>query len=327
MKFIPLHTTNTAIVYKNSLFSMATLMVLFFITLSVMLPVLLVSLLSPYSGISESRVLYEQPQLQFTYQYIFVASTEPTGDNEPAETLVSCSSFGNLNARLQLYTNSCEASKYWTEDLDHDTITDRAHFQLQLNHLPARLLRFDLILFFEAQLQHKCPLSPPAVLAHQLILPQAPHMQMGSIQLKGELQLKQHVEFTCPFPGRNIKTHFRQIQLDPNNSYPNIEQYKMESLLSQVKANPAYFQLAIQESYFYPTAAHLDPGLNIELELDVFQVPARYHLSIWERLGQFWLYFASFFGISFYVMNKLKDFLFGRHIIRSWEVIPWKKLY
>ncbi|KAH8298102.1 hypothetical protein KR018_006829 [Drosophila ironensis] len=326
MKFIPLHTTNTAIVYKNSLCSFASLLVLAFVALSVMIPVLLVSLLSPYSGISESRVLYEQPVVEFSYQYIFVGTTEPREEGEP-ESLVACSTFRQFNARMSDFSGSCSASKYWTEDVDHDTVTDRAHFQLELQDLPARLLSFDLLLFFEAQLQHKCDLSPPSVLAHQLHIPLASRLTNGRIQLKGELQLKQYVEFTCPFPGRNIKTQFRPVHLDNNATTADLEQYRMESLLGQVKANPSYFQLAVQETYFRASSPVREPGLFIELELDVLQVPARYHLSIWERLGQFWLYFASFFGISFYIMNKLKDFLFGRHIVRSWEIIPWKKLY
>ncbi|XP_017132611.1 transmembrane protein 231 [Drosophila elegans] len=326
MRFIPLHTTNTAIVYKNSLCSFASLLVLAFVALSVMLPVLLVSLLSPYSGISESRILYEQPNVEFTYEYIFVGTTEP-GEYEEEESLVACSSFGNFNAQMDSYTNSCTTTKYWIEDVDYDGVTDRAHFQLELQDVPARLVSFNLLVFFEAKLQHKCDLSPPSVLAHQLQLPLATRLVNGHVQLKGELQLKQYVEFTCPFPGRNIKTQFRKVQVDKNSTTGNIQQFKMESLLAQVKANPAYFQLSVQETYYKETSPRFEPGLIIELELDVLQVPARYHLSIWERLGQFWLYFASFFGISFYIMNKLKDFLFGRHIVRSWEIIPWKKLY
>ncbi|KAH8412094.1 hypothetical protein KR222_010487 [Zaprionus bogoriensis] len=324
MKFIPLHTTNTAIVYKNSLCSLASLLVLVFIALSVMLPVFLVSLLSPYSGISESRVLYEQPNVRFNYHYIFVASTEAAGEDA---TFLACSSFNNFNARTRNYTKSCDTTKYWSEDLDHDAVSDRLHFRLELQRLPARLAHFELLLFFGAQLRHKCKLSPPAVLAHQLQVPLVSRLRHGRIQLKGELKLKQYVEFTCPFPGRNIQTHFRQAQLETNSSVADMSQYTMEALLAQVKANPAYFQLAVQETYYTASSPRDEPGLIIELELDVLQVPARYHLSIWERLGQFWLYFASFFGISFYVMNKLKDFLFGRHIIRSWEIIPWKKLY
>lgn len=166
------------------------------------------------------------------------------------------------------------------------------------------------------------------MLAYHLSIPEIEQLSSGTIRLTAELQLKQYIEFTCPFPGRNSKTHFRQVALSTNESesvsFFDISEYKLESLLKQLKANPAYFHLHMQETYFQRDLTH---GLRILLDLNVLQVPARYHLSVWERLGQFWLYFASFFGISFYVMNKLKDFLFGRHIIRSWEIIPWKKLY
>ncbi|XP_016964709.1 uncharacterized protein LOC108034337 [Drosophila biarmipes] len=320
MRIIPLHTTNTAIVYKNSVCSFASLLVLVLIVLSVMVPVLLVSLLSPYSGISESRVLYEQPNLEFTNQYIFVGTTEAE-EFEDEESLVACSSFSNFNDQMETFTNSCTTTKYWTEDMDYDGLTDRAHFQIELQDVPTRLLRFDLLLFFKAKLKHKCVLQPPSMLAHQLQM--TTRFKNGEIKLKGDLSLKQYVDFTCPFPGRNLKTQFREIEVDRNAT---TEQFKMESLLAQAKANPAYFQLAVQETY-YNTSSSFEPGLIIDLEFDVLQVPARYHLSIWERLGQFWLYFASFFGISFYIVNKLKDYLFGRHIVRSWEIIPWKKLY
>jgi len=321
MRFIPLHTKNTTIVYKNSVCSFATLLVVAFIALSVMLPVLLVSFLSPYAGISESRILYEQPNTEFTDQYIFVGTTEPV-EFEEEESLVACSSFGTFNDQMESYTNSCTTTRYWTEDMNNDGVTDRAHFQLELQDVPTRLVSFSLLLFFKAELQHKCDLSPPSVLAHQL--PLATRLANGEIKLKGELSLKQYVGFTCPFPGRNNKTQFRDVQVDINGT---TEQFNMESLLAQVKANPAFFQLVVQETYYNKTSPQFEPGLIIDLEMDVLQVPARYHLSVWERLGQFWLYFASFFGISFYIMNKLKDFLFGHHIVRSWEIIPWKKLY
>ncbi|XP_036328611.1 uncharacterized protein LOC118740950 [Rhagoletis pomonella] len=331
MKFIPLHTKNTAIIYKNALCSSASIIVLIFIILSVMIPMLLVSLLSPYSGISESRVLFEQPRLQFKFQSIFTAETDEkyeaaNGHESKRSTndLVVCSTFPQLNSIMQEHSGSCEGIKYWTDDFDHDGTIDRVHFQQQLDFLPGRIKSFDLALFFEAQLKHKCPLSPPALLTYHTFIPSAAQIRAGTILLKAELKLKQYIEFTCPFPGRNTKTKFREVQLSFNNSHVELQEFQIPSLLEQLKANPAYFQLSEQDTYFQH-----EPGktLRVQLDLDVLQVPARYHLSVWERLGQFWLYFASFFGISFYVMNKIKDYLFGRHIIRAWEVIPWKKLY
>ena len=154
-------------------------------------------------------------------------------------------------------------------------------------------------------------------------LPLNTQLRSGIIKLKAELKLKQYVEFTCPFPGRNMKTSFHNIKLQANSS--NIRQFEIESIWQQIKLNPAYFYLDIQETYI--KKGPKERGLTVQTDLDILQLGSRYHLSIWERLGQFWLYFASFFGISFYIMNRINDFLFGNHIVRSWEIIPWKKLY
>lgn len=111
MKFIPLHATNTTIIYKNSICSTATLLVLTFLVLSVMIPVLLVSLLSPYSGIAESRVLFEQPKVQFKYNSIFLAETL-NNENIGVEDLIVCSTYPNLNNGLgQHASDKCNGIK------------------------------------------------------------------------------------------------------------------------------------------------------------------------------------------------------------------------
>lgn len=112
MKFIPLHTKNTAIIYKNSLCSSASIIVLIFIILSVMIPLLLVSLLSPYSGISESRILFEQPRLQFKFQSILIAETEGEDVNNSQDVnFVVCSALPQINTVVIEHNKSCEGIK------------------------------------------------------------------------------------------------------------------------------------------------------------------------------------------------------------------------
>lgn len=114
MKFIPLHATNTAIVYKNAICSTATLLVLTFLVLSIMIPVLLVSLLSPYSGIAESRVLFEQPQVQFKYNSIYLGKTIESGNqiSTKESNMFVCSTFPNLNNALgNNYNDKCDGIK------------------------------------------------------------------------------------------------------------------------------------------------------------------------------------------------------------------------
>ncbi|XP_055837340.1 uncharacterized protein LOC129905799 [Episyrphus balteatus] len=314
MKFIPLHTKNTEIMYKNSLCSSAAFFVFVLIILSVMIPVLLVSILSPYSGISESRVLYEQPKVMFTFQYLFLGELSGEG-------AVACSTFAYFNSRTKEWQQYCDSAKFSSQDHNYDSHMDTANFQLHFDDFDENLQSFDLLLFFEATLRHKCQLTPPAALIHHLQLPKT-GFSNGIIKMKGYLRLNQNAEFICPFYGRNAKTHFRGDVLPKNTS--NMEYYQFEYIQELIRLNPAFFELEIAETYYKPSQ---DGGVTIQLQMDIVQVPARYHLSVWERCGQFWLYFASFFGISFYIMNKTKDFLFGRHILRSWEVIPWKKIY
>ncbi|XP_055921730.1 uncharacterized protein LOC129952862 [Eupeodes corollae] len=316
MKFIPLHTKNTEIMYKNSICSSAALIVFVLVILSVMIPVLLVSILSPYSGISESRVLYEQPKVMYTFQYLFLG--ELGGEENP---LVACSTFAYFNSRTNEWQKYCDTAKFTSQDQNFDSRMDTANFHLNFDELPEKLMSFDLLLIFEATLRHKCHLTPPAALIHRLEIPKD-GFSNGIIKMKGYLRLNQNAEFICPFYGRSAKTHFRGDVLPKNTS--NMEYFQFEYIQERIRSNPAFFELDITETYYKPSP---EEGLSIQLQIDVVQVPARYHLSIWERCGQFWLYFASFFGISFYIMNKSKDFLFGRHILRSWEVIPWKKIY
>lgn len=113
MKFIPLHATNTSIIYKNAICSSATVLVLTFFVLSVMIPVLLVSLLSPYSGIAESRVLYEQPQVQFKFNSIFLTKTRRSNNKTESEDvdMLVCSTFSNLNNIMGSDDDKCRGIK------------------------------------------------------------------------------------------------------------------------------------------------------------------------------------------------------------------------
>lgn len=170
-------------------------------------------------------------------------------------------------------------------------------------------------------LQKKCHLQPPAVLVQHVEIPSRARAS-SIIILNSKLTLIQNDEFICPFYGRKAKTRFRKEILATNAS--NLDLFDIKFIYSKIKNNPGYFSLETMEEYYERT---YESGISIDINIDIPQLSVRYHLSVWERLGQFWLYFASFFGISFLVVNKLKDFLFSRHYLRSWEIIPWKKMY
>lgn len=174
-------------------------------------------------------------------------------------------------------------------------------------------------------------LSPPALVSVNVDVPQNSNWRGGGlIVIDTELDLKQYEDFNCAVFGDSTKTKYQPVFLN-NNALKNIDieelnrQYKRLTLLQKLKKNSGYFEIKLIEKDFERGPA--TDGLNIQWDINISQIGIRYRLSIWERLAQFWLYFASFFGLSFYVVNRIKDYLFSKHIIGSWEITPWKKLY
>lgn len=200
---------------------------------------------------------------------------------------------------------------------------DKAHFHLHIllnNGTPIKLHKFSLVLFFDGIFEKRCFLSPPAA----LIVEHAFHVRHNEkVIMKGDIGLVQKNEFHCPFLGANTQSYFRNEILSINST--KIEEFSTENIRKSIKLNEGYIELHTKETYNRKSLE--DNHASIEVELDIGQLPVRYHSSFWEHIGIFWLYFASFFGLSFYITNRIKDFVFSKHWVNSWEIIPWKKLY
>lgn len=121
MKFIPLHSINAVIIYKNTIFSTAAVVVIVFLILSLTLPILFVSLLVPYTGIWGSHTLYEQPKIRYLFEHLFKANLHATATTTVAAgssgarnnigTLI-CSNVPMLRDTLGIYSiNECSTFK------------------------------------------------------------------------------------------------------------------------------------------------------------------------------------------------------------------------
>uniref|UniRef100_A0A1B0AW62 Transmembrane protein 231 n=1 Tax=Glossina palpalis gambiensis TaxID=67801 RepID=A0A1B0AW62_9MUSC len=322
MKFIPLHTKNTVIIYKNRLCSGASIIVISLFLLSLMIPIFLISLLNPHM---EASVDYEKPRMEFEYKSIFMAKTANYDKSWKTKNIFAnfhlCSTYPKLN---EILNDKCDCLKYWTNDFDKDGIPDRVHFLQKIDSLQRNLTSLEWILVMQAKLKHKCSLSPPAILIAHIDVPSTNQFRSGIVTINAELFLKQNIEFVCPYLGQNIRSQFNTILINPQ-SRSDFQQYRASFLLQQLELQSGYFQLKLISTNYEACPPEL--GLTVQLNLDIGQASVRYHVSVWERLSQFWLYFVSFFGLSFYLINKLKDYLFGKHILRSCEIMPWKKLY
>lgn len=200
---------------------------------------------------------------------------------------------------------------------------DRTHFHLHIlpkNGASIKLGKFSLVLFFDGVFERKCSISPPAaiIVEHAFNLD-----KRENIVMKGDIHFVQRNEFHCPVLGGNAGSYFKNEILSINAT--KIEVFSIESIRKSIKLNEGYMELQTREIYSRKSLE--DNHRSIEVELDIGQMPVRYHSSFWEHIGIFWLYFASFFGLSFYITNRIKDFVFSKHWVNSWEIIPWKKLY
>lgn len=101
MKLITLYKRNTSINYKNSLCSFATLFVISVTVFAIIAPFYIA--FSLFSDLwSQYKIVYEQPDIRFEYEYIFTAeytrissmeAEMPTIDTK----FVVCSSYKYLN--------------------------------------------------------------------------------------------------------------------------------------------------------------------------------------------------------------------------------------
>lgn len=109
MKFIQLHTKNTVIIYKNTLCSGASIIVISLFLLSLMIPIFLISLLNPHL---ETSVLYEKPRLEFEYKSIFVANTANYDKSWRTKNIFTnfhlCSTYPKLN---EILNDQCDSLK------------------------------------------------------------------------------------------------------------------------------------------------------------------------------------------------------------------------
>lgn len=144
----------------------------------------------------------------------------------------------------------------------------------------------------------------------------------GEIQIEADLNFVQRTGFYCPYFLRQIKSHFYH-SIVPENS-TNIQDYEIVNIRRKLKNNPAFMAINPATTYWRrrPTG---DIVLTVSLSID--EVESRYHTSLWQRLGQIWIYYLSIFLVCAYGMEKLKSYIFSRQMIRAWEIIPWKKIY
>lgn len=134
-----------------------------------------------------------------------------------------------------------------------------------------------------------------------------------------ELQLSQKVSLNCPILFRHQETLFKPLNLSSHSA----EDYTPLSIHNRINRNPAHFS-------FKPTESFHDHSLGrntLKFVLKVPELMIRFETPIWHKIFNTWVKFISLYILSFFAAKRIKDYVYGNYWIRSWEVIPWKKIY
>ena len=304
MQLITFHQRHVNVSYKNSLCSLASLFYGATFLATVLVPLYLVLLLSPRVW-QESVLLWEQPVLQFQYQYNVWATRAD-------EVLVSCSSLPSLVAQIEEAkdrntTKGCASLKISEGDWNHDGVMDQMSFQVTT---PGPVERFSVQLFFAARLHKLCSFQQiPSVLLYDSRNP----VEENLVHL--DLSVSQRVAFNCPLLFGHQETLFQPLNLS--------EYHSSLSLQQRLERGPGYF-------YFEPSRTFKNPSLprnTIRLSLRIPQLMLRFQRPLWNQAMSTWTQFLAMYVVFYLMTKKLKDYVYGRYWIRSWEVIPWKKMY
>lgn len=163
---------------------------------------------------------------------------------------------------------------------------------------------------------------PAALLLQQIQIPN--RFDGGKIVIDVQMDVKQKIEFYCPFFLRSIKSHFQNVIVQTNST--DIKDYEFDTLRKRLTNNPAYLTHnslpVIQFDHQWTTKT-----ISITVNIEINETTTRYNVSYWQRFGLIWIQYFSIFIIIWKLMDKMKNYMFSHRIVNAWEMIPWKKLY
>lgn len=72
---------------------------------------------------------------------------------------------------------------------------------------------------------------------------------------------------------------------------------------------------------------HQDDIIIVNITMHVQEITAHYYNSFWHTVGIIWIQYLSILILFCYVLDKMKTYIFSKQIIKTWKIIPWKKVY
>lgn len=65
--------------------------------------------------------------------------------------------------------------------------------------------------------------------------------------------------------------------------------------------------------------------MEIQIFLRIPEMEIKYVPSLLQELRWAWPQYLSLIILFYWILNKLKMFVFNNRLLMAWEIIPWKK--
>ncbi|KAK1138120.1 hypothetical protein K0M31_002604 [Melipona bicolor] len=282
--------------YKSKICSLNFLAVLFFILLSLISPLFIISNTGGYS--LKNHVLMEKPGVSFNYKYLLLANKDYN------ISPVVCSTFKTYKDNE--IKDDCVLIKVREIDTNIDGKKDILKFEAHF-YTDQAIKSLKLLLFFNFQLKQlfKTTVESIAYLTHTL------NEEVQKVHFYGDLILQQKSLLTSE---GLYESYNRSIE---------IGDYSIDELLMQNFNRK--FAAKITNKYVMEEAGYTnDNVIIIQAELVYRDHLIYYQPSIWEELKWIWIQYLSCFLVLAYIAKHVLIFLFSNRYLNCYIVKPWK---
>ncbi|KYB27174.1 Transmembrane protein 231-like Protein [Tribolium castaneum] len=270
MVVLEVFTKNIKISYKSTLLSKASVLALIFGVLSLVLPFIFAY---KSKGLWLKRdTFYEQPDVKFRGEYIFVATT-----NNYNKSVITCSNLPHFDNVLRPL-DTCSVIKVRETDRNFDGKTEELDLSLQVN-LPVNthLTSFCIIIPFNYKLQ-VCPLEMQTAIIFQELLP----FYISKYSLVANVVVTQTSPLICH--RKNTNTLFNYPVIVDNGDLNN---YDINTIITNFsKRNISTSLRDVYKSFSPGKTQNFVLNLNIEFPEDRIY----YKPGFWQVLKWAWIH-------------------------------------
>ncbi|XP_045459090.1 transmembrane protein 231-like [Melitaea cinxia] len=305
MALYKLFSQNVEIQYKSYLLSKATLFTVLIAVINIMLPFVIAFKSKGFW--LQSHYFYEQPLIRSTYDYLLVAETD-----DPSVNIV-CGEINTLHNEINKYEENCVETQIQEKDFDRNGKNDILEFKIHLIIPNERTITsIMLILGLDFQLMKTCPLQMQglAIINKEFSIP--PH----GLKFYGDIQMYQSIHLPCLQNTVDTKYNHSSFALSTENK--NAIDFILDEYFSRE-------DFTIVTPIFSRNQIGHTGTMDLNIVLKITEIPVRYLPSLLQELKWAWPQYLSLLFIFYYLLEKIKRFVFSKRLFMAWKIIPGQK--